>query len=51
MVREEDYAEVIEPGQYAVYVGGHQPADTKAVGNVLAGSFVVVGPTTPLTSC
>ena len=51
VVRDEDFAEVIEPGEYAVYVGGHQPTDTKAVGNILAGSFVVVGSITPLNSC
>ena len=50
-MREEDFAEVVEPGLYAIFVGGHQPIDTKAVGNVLAGSFVVEGPTTPVTSC
>lgn len=28
VVRENDYTEVIEPGQYVVYTGGSQSAET-----------------------
>ena len=51
VVRESDYAEVIEPGQYIVYAGGSQPGDDKAPANVLMGSFEVGGDETPLSKC
>lgn len=51
VVRENDYAEVIEPGQYAVYAGGSQPGDNKAPAAVLMGSFEVSGEETPLSQC
>ena len=51
VVRESDYAEVIEPGQYDVYAGGGQPGDSKAPANVLMGSFSVTGDETPLSQC
>ena len=51
VVRESDYAEVIEPGQYVVYAGGSQPGDDKAPANVLSGSFQVGGDETPLSKC
>ena len=51
VVRETDYAEVIEPGQYIVYAGGSQPGDSKAPANVLMGSFDLGGDETPLSQC
>ena len=51
VVREGDYAEVIEPGQYVVYAGGSQPGDDKAPANVLMGSFEMGGDETPLSQC
>ena len=51
VVRETDYTEVIEPGQYTVYAGGSQPGDSKAPAKVLMGSFEVGGDETPLTKC
>ena len=51
VVRESDYAEVIEPGQYVVYAGGSQPGDSRAPANVLMGSFEVSGDETPLSQC
>lgn len=51
VVRESDYAEVIEPGQYVIYTGGSQPGDDKAPANVLMGSFEVGGDETPISQC
>lgn len=51
VVRESDFAEVIEPGMYIVYAGGSQPGDGNAPSNVLASSFSIVGDATPLSKC
>ena len=51
MVRNGDFTQVIEPGMYNVYAGGHQPSDTNAPGNVLTAGFTITGDTTPLSKC
>ena len=51
VVRESDYAEVIEPGQYAVYAGGALPTDNKRQNFVIMSSFAVGGDETPLSKC
>ena len=51
MVRDGDFIQVIEPGMYNVYAGGHQPDDTNAPGTVLKVAFTITGDTTPLSKC
>ena len=51
VVRESDYAKVIEPGQYAVYAGGALPTDNKRQNFVIMSSFAVGGDETPLSKC
>ena len=50
-MRDGDFAEVIEPGQYVVYVGGSQPNDPNAPARTLVAKFSMDGPVTPLDKC
>ena len=50
-MRDGDFIEVIEPGQYHLYIGGHQPNDTNASGNIIHTVFTITGNTVPLSSC
>lgn len=42
-MRDGDFKEVIEPGYYLIYGGGHQPGDSNGPGKVLPAMFVVTG--------
>ena len=51
VIRDSDYAEVIEPGQYGIYAGGAQPTDNKRQNFVIMSSFFVGGVETLLSQC
>ena len=51
VVREEDFAQIIEPGFFDLYVGGHQPSDTDGPSNILKSTFNVIGDTTLFSEC